>query len=187
VNHLIGIIILILKGQLVAIRNKEYKWYALYTKSRVEKKLAELLQREKIETYLPLIKKLKQWSDRKKWVEEPLFRSYVFVRISEKEYYTVLNLPGVVKYVSFEGIAASVPDWQIDALNKIVSGKMTYELSSDHFKKGDFITITSGALKGISGEIIEQRGNKKFLIRIEPIGYSILLNLQEETGIINEK
>jgi len=169
------------------IRNKEYKWYAIYTKSRTEKKVACLLQREQIEFYLPLKKTLRQWSDRKKWVEEPLIRSYVFVKISEKEYYRVLNTPGVMKYVTFDGKAAPIAEWQIIALHKVVEGIDDYELSSEVFKKGNKVRITTGPMTGILGEIIEIRGNKKFIIRIEPIGYSILLNLHKETGIIKIK
>ncbi len=170
-----------------SIRNKEYNWYAVYTKSRTEKKVASLLLREQIEVYLPLKKTLRQWSDRKKWVEEPLIKSYVFVRISEKEYYTVLNIPGALRYVFFEGKAAPIAEWQIIALQKVVSGTIDFDISSEVYKKSDLITITSGTLKGISGEIIELRGNKKILIRIEQIGYSILLNLQKETSLIKVK
>jgi len=163
------------------LKSKEYNWYAIYTKPRAEKKVAALLKKEHIEVFLPLQKNLKQWSDRKKWVEEPLIRSYVFVKISEKEYYKVINIPGALKYVTFEGKAATIHEWQITALKKIASGVVDFELLKDKIKKGDTITITSGSLKGLKGEITEVRGNKKFLIRIEPIGYSILLNLQEET------
>jgi transcriptional antiterminator RfaH len=165
--------------------NRENKWYAVYTKSRNEKKVASLLQKELIEFYLPLKKTLHQWSDRKKWVEEPLIRSYVFVKISEKEYYKVLNTPGVLKYVTFDGKAAPIAEWQIIALQKVVLGIADYEISSKEFKKGNQVKITSGSMTGVIGEILEIRGNKKFIIRIEHIGYSILLNLHKGTSIIN--
>jgi len=167
--------------------NTDYKWYAIYTKSRTEKKVAALLLREQIEVYLPLKKTLRQWSDRKKWVEEPLIRSYVFVKISEKEYYAALNTPGAMKYVSFGGKAAPIAEWQINALQQIVAGIDDYELSTEVFEKGNKIQITSGPMTGVFGEIIEIRGNKKLIIRIEQIGCSILLNLHKETGIIKVK
>jgi transcriptional antiterminator RfaH len=170
-----------------ANKTREYKWYAVYTKSRTEKKVAGLLLREKIEVYLPLKKTLKQWSDRKKWVEEPLIRAYVFIKISEKEYYTALNTPGVLKYVTFDGKAAPIAEWQIIALQKVIEGIDDYELSSEVFKKGNKVKITSGSMAGVIGEIVETRGNKKFIIRIEHIGYSILLNLHKETSIIKVK
>ena len=157
--------------------NLAYNWYAAYTKSRNEKKVLALLQKENIEVYLPLQKKLKQWSDRKKWVEVPLFNSYIFVKISEKEYYQVLQTPGIIKYISFEGKAVSIPENQILALQKIVEGNLNFEISSEIFKKGDQIRIDSGSFAGIYGELIEVRENRKFLIRIEPIGYSLLINM----------
>lgn len=155
----------------------EYNWYAAYTKSRNEKKVLALLQKENIEVYLPLQKKLKQWSDRKKWVEVPLFNSYIFVKISEKEYYNVLKTQGIVKYISFEGKAVPIPENQIFTLKKIVAENIDFEVSSEIFKKGDQIRIDSGSFAGIFGELIEVRENKKFLIRIEPIGYSLLIDM----------
>jgi len=169
------------------IANSNYKWYAIYTKSRAEKKVATFLLKEQIEVYLPLKKTLRQWSDRKKWVDEPLIRSYVFVRISEKEYYIALNTPGAMKFVTFGGKAAPIADWQIKALQQIVAGVDEYELSTEIFEKGNKIKITSGPMTGVFGEIIETRGNKKFIIRIEQIGCSILLNLHKETSIIKVK
>jgi transcription antitermination factor NusG len=157
--------------------NLEYNWYAAYTKSRNEKKVLLLLQKENIEVYLPLQKKLKHWSDRNKWVEVPLFNSYIFVKISQKEYYDVLKTPGIVKFISFEGKAVAIPENQITALQKIVDSQIDFEITKQTFKKGDKIRIDSGSFVGIFGELIEVRENKKFLIRIEPIGYSVLINM----------
>ena len=91
-------------------------WFAAYVKSRAEKKVALELEALGIEFYLPLTKKLKQWSDRRKWVEEPLFRSYIFVHIDQSEYFTALNANGVVRYVSFGGKAVAIPEVQIKAI-----------------------------------------------------------------------
>ncbi|MBC8342565.1 MAG: UpxY family transcription antiterminator, partial [Bacteroidetes bacterium] len=71
--------------------DKVPKWYAAYTKSRNEKKVSERLSEQAVEHYLPLHKILKQWSDRKKWVEEPVFKSYIFIKIGLDDYYDVLN------------------------------------------------------------------------------------------------
>ena len=78
------------------------KWYAIYVKSTNEKKVFKTLDDIGIESFLPLITKMKQWSDRRKKVEEPLFRSYLFVNITLSDYYKVLNVNGVVKFISFE-------------------------------------------------------------------------------------
>jgi transcription antitermination factor NusG len=84
-------------------------WYAVYTKPRSEKKLADLLNDKGIEAYLPMRRTLKQWSDRKKMVDEPLITSYVFVHVFRKNYFEVLNTPGAVKYIWFCGKPAVIP------------------------------------------------------------------------------
>ncbi len=105
----------------VKMNNKH--WYALYTKSRNEKKVHQLLEEAGIESYLPLIKTLKQWSDRKKWVEEPLFKSYIFVQVQANQYYHVLNIPGIVRYITFEGKAVIVPEKQILAIKQFLNNE----------------------------------------------------------------
>ncbi len=96
--------------------NMKKKWYAIYTKSRNEKKLATNLKARGIEVYLPLLKTLKQWSDRKKWVEIPLFRSYLFVHILDKEYLDVLQTDGVVRFITFRKERIPIPESQILAV-----------------------------------------------------------------------
>lgn len=159
--------------------SSEYNWYAVYTHSRAEKKVLHSLLSKSIESYVPLQKQLKQWSDRKKWVEEPAIRSYVFVRISNKEYYDVLNTAGVVRYIYFEKKPAAIPDKQIEIMKKVVSGNIEHEFIADTFKEGDQVIIQNGILKGITGELVMQNDAKKILLRISHIGYSLLLNVQD--------
>ncbi|MBN2237432.1 MAG: UpxY family transcription antiterminator [Bacteroidales bacterium] len=155
-----------------------YNWYALYTKSRAEKAVFDRLQEQQIETFLPLQKILRRWSDRKKWVEVPYINSYIFVKVSEKEYYNVLNIQGAVRYITFERKAAPIPEWQIEAMKKIVSSDQAFHFSNQHFKKGDQIKIQTGALQGYEGEIVhDAEGKKKVLIRIDHIGYSVVVEM----------
>ena len=90
-----------------------YFWHALYTKSRAEKKALTELQSREIEAFLPLHRKLRQWSDRKKWVEMPLIPGYLFVKVSRREYDAALHSNYIVAYVKFEGSAAIIPEKQI--------------------------------------------------------------------------
>jgi transcription antitermination factor NusG len=152
-------------------------WFAIYTKSRFEKKVYSLLSEQSIEAYLPLHKKLRQWSDRKKWIEEPLISSYVFVRISEKEYFRVLNTPGVVCYVCFSGKAAPIRDSQIDTLKRILATDTELELSIDKLQPGEPVEIAAGRLLGIHGELVEYKGNKKVVVKIGETGHSLLLTI----------
>ncbi len=155
----------------------EYKWYAVYTKSRHEKKVAKFLSEKEIEYYLPLIKTVKQWSDRKKKVEETLIKSYIFVRANNANYIDVLQTPGVVKFVNFERKAAPIPDCQIEAIRRFISGEFEIEVSTEHFKKGQLVEIVEGNLKGVRGEVVSFSGKKKLVIRIENIGYSLIVEL----------
>ncbi|MCF8369873.1 MAG: UpxY family transcription antiterminator [Bacteroidales bacterium] len=152
-------------------------WYALYTRSRFEKKTWRYLQEAGIETYLPLVKTLKQWSDRKKWVEEPLFRSYIFVRISKAEYYDVLNVTGVVRYITFEGKAVKVPEPQIQAIKLFINDEEEHSFSYENLKVGEKVEIFRGSLKGIYGRLVEIRGKQKVKIEIESVGQSIVLTI----------
>lgn len=153
--------------------NSEACWYALYTRARNEKKVFLLLEKSGIEAYLPLRKTLKQWSDRKKWVEEPLLRSYVFVKISEKEYYQVLQIMGVVRFVTFSGKAAIIPEWQIESLRILLSSDCDLKLSNGHLKPGDPVEVITGALAGFRGEVFDVKGNKKIILRISHLGLNL--------------
>jgi len=157
--------------------SKEKRWYALYTKSRSEKKVEAELLAKNINAYLPLEKKLKQWSDRKKWVKEPLIRSYIFVNVTpadlQKAYYT----PGVVKIVTFEGKPAPIPDKQIQAIRDVLESGESYEVTSDYFQLGESVEVKSGNLQGLRGELIKHVNRYKVLIRIDAIKQNLLVNI----------
>lgn len=153
-----------------------YNWYAVYVRSRAEKAVYDRFIDQGFEAFLPLERKLRKWSDRKKWVEVPYINSYVFVKSSEKEYFDVLNTFNVIRFVAFEGQAAPIPEWQIDAMKKIVSSKASFHFTSHKFQKGEKIVIEKGLLAGYSGEVIhDTTGKKKILIRIDQIGYSMVV------------
>ena len=124
-------------------------WYAVYTRPRFEKRVMKGLQDQGIDAYLPLIKTLRQWSDRKKLVEVPLFSSYVFVNIDRRFYDQVLQIHGAVKYITFEGKAATIPNDQIDILRIIVNSNEKVETHWGTRRKGDKVMVTAGSLKGL--------------------------------------
>lgn len=160
---------------------REYKWHAIYTKSRSEKKLYEELLESNIECYLPLKKELRVWSDRKKWVETPLFSSYVFVKVSEREYYQALQSPWAVRYVSFEGKAVVIPESQIETLKLFLSDQeRNVEVTNRNFKKGDRLKIIEGPLKGVQGEVIQIRGQHRLVLRFESLGFNVHAEISAE-------
>jgi len=133
-----------------------------------------------IESYLPLQKKLKQWSDREKWVEEPLFRSYIFVKIDKTEYYNVLKINGVIKYIAFEGKAVPIKQSQIDILKKIILTGIDLEVVEEHIHAGQAVEVISGSLKGVKGYLVKYKGKQKVIINLETIGHSIVLDINKE-------
>jgi transcription antitermination factor NusG len=145
-------------------------WYAVYTKSRAEKKLHSELCSKNITSFLPIKKEIKQWSDRKKWVEQPLLPSYLFVKISTADHFNVLNTPGAVRYVSFEGKPAPIPEKQIIFLQTLLSGRPSgIEVDYSHIEPGMFVEVVSGPLKGVAGEVMQLNGKYRLLLRFESI------------------
>ena len=163
------------------LQKPTYKWYAVYTRPNNEKKIISALIEDNIEGYLPLKRTLRKWSDRKKWIEEPLFRSYIFVKVSHIEYFNVLNIPGVVKYVSFGGQPQSIPDYQIEYIKTIVQQKdHEIEVNYKNIRKGSECEVLFGPLKGIRGEVVRISGQSRLLIRLASMGVSLQVNISRD-------
>jgi transcription antitermination factor NusG len=160
-----------------------YKWYPVYTHPRAEKKACQALLNKGLETYLPLHRQLKQWSDRKKWVEEPFIKSYLFVRIKETEQTTVTTTKGISRFIYFSGKIASMPNRQIEELKLLMASSLELEITEEDLQPGEKIVIKAGPLKGLTGEIINYRSQKKLVLRLENLGYSIIV--QVPASLIN--
>ena len=159
----------------------EMHWHALYVRSRAEKKVYDQLVDHGYEAYLPLITRVKQWSDRKKKVEEPLFKSYVFVYSNEKEYIPILNIYGVVRFVSFERKAVVVPENQILAIKKFVSdyekGDEYKLMNNEDLKEGQMVRIISGPCKGLTGRLETICNKRHLIVFIDVVGQYIPVHL----------
>lgn len=156
---------------------KPCQWYPVYTRARAEKQVLVWLERHGIEAYLPLQKVLRQWSDRRKWVEVPLFSSYIFVHIDMRQYYAVLETPGVARFLWFEGKPVPISERQIQTIRLLLKGDIDLEALEDTFSPGDRITIDYGALRGVDGELVDYRGKKRVLIRINEISHNLLITV----------
>lgn len=159
------------------MNHNDKRWHALYTRPRWEKKVLKYLEEANIETFLPLRRTLKQWSDRKKWVEEPLFRSYIFVHIHPAEYYRALNINGVVRYVTFEGKAAVIPDRQIAMVKDLLAMNIEMEVVDETLRPGERVIIRFGPLKDVEGELVEFRSKSVVALRIDHISGAILASV----------
>lgn len=154
-----------------------YQWYAIYVRSRQEKVVERDLTVDGFEVYLPKIKKLQLWSDRKKWVELPLFPSYCFVRVSRKEYDLILKHDAVVKYVGFGGKASVLRDYHIEGVKRILGENLDFDLTNRKFRPGQVVEIGVGPMAGCRGEIVKVAGRKKLIIRLDEIGYSLAVTV----------
>lgn len=157
--------------------NKIKNWYAIYTKSRNEKMVAVNLEVKGIEVYLPLLKILKQWSDRKKWVEIPLFRSYIFVHIIDKDYLDVLQTDGVVRFVTFMNERIPIPETQILAVRSYLEEDDPINIENLEYLPGDRVEVSRGPLRGLLGVLVEVKGKQRVMVEIESLGQRLILNL----------
>lgn len=155
----------------------EEKWYALYTKPRAEKLVYQRLLEIDIETFLPLQKTIRVWSDRRKIVEKPLLSSYVFVKTKSKFFANVYKTNGVVKFISFEGQPVSIPQNQIDNLRLIINSDAEVEVSSEKFAFGDNVEVVNGSLIGLTGELIKIGSHNRVVVRIDRLDQNLILKI----------
>lgn len=156
---------------------KEKFWFALYTRSRAEKHLAQELSKNGFEVYLPLIKTLRQWKDRKKWVEVPLFYSYIFIRMTHRDYFKVIGYKNAVCFIRFDNELAEIPEWQINNLKILVNSRKKFEQSNTKLELGERVIVHMGVLKGLVGNVIEHRGSNKVVIRIDTIDQNLKVDI----------
>lgn len=162
-------------GEIVNTNNE--KWYAIYTRPRAEKQVYQRLVESGVETYLPMEKTIRRWSDRKKVVEKPLLSSYIFVKTIPKKFPVVYKTNGVVKFVSFEGQPVSIPQKQIDILRLLINSNADIEVSSENFAKGDNVEVITGALVGLTGELIKIGTRNRFVVRIDRLDQNLILKI----------
>jgi len=153
-------------------------WHVIYTKSRSEKLVAEKLSQLGIEVYCPVLKLKKKWSDRYKLVEEPLFRSYCFVRIAPIDREKVFAVPAVVRYVFHCAKPAIIRDKEMDQLK---SWLMDYEHESIEvrgLRTNDQIVLKSGALMDKEALVLENKGNYAILY-LKDMGVQVKVDLRK--------
>ncbi|WP_125722330.1 UpxY family transcription antiterminator [Flavobacterium ustbae] len=144
-------------------------WYVVYTKPKWEKKVADKLNGLGIECYCPLITQTKQWSDRKKKVEMPLFNSYVFVQLSDSERNQVFQVAGVVRYLFWLGKPAIVKDQEIEIIKKSLNAANICDISVSSIQVGDRIKLDSGAFSNQSA-IVQEVSNNYYILVLEALG-----------------
>lgn len=159
----------------------EKKWFALYTKPRWEKKIDSVLLRKGIESWCPLQKVERQWSDRKKIIEDPIFKSYVFVRITPDERTKVLMTDGVLNFVHYLGKPAVIKDEEVETIKKYLAEKdaSIAILSEEGFQNEMKIKVNHGVFMGNEGTVI-RGGKKKVYVKLESLGQVMVVEFPAE-------
>ncbi|MDB5207487.1 MAG: UpxY family transcription antiterminator [Flavisolibacter sp.] len=150
----------------------EVNWFALYTKPRWEKKLAKNLSEKGIVVYCPLNKVVRQWSDRKKTILEPLFKGYVFVQIAEMEKLAVKQTDGVVNFVYWNGKPAIVRQEEIEIIQRFLHEFSAIEIEDVGLKPNKQVVIRNGILVNYRGIVLEVLGNRAKVL-IESMGLKL--------------
>ncbi len=154
-------------------------WYAVVLRSRFERKTHAMLIEGGIESFLPLVEEVHTWSDRKKVVQEPLFRGYLFVRTDLRRKVEILEKPGVVRFVEFGGKPVFIPDIQIEWIRLALREPRNVQ-REPYYSAGDRVRVTSGPLAGLEGIILQTRGHSRLVISLSSIAQSFSVEVSEE-------
>jgi transcriptional antiterminator RfaH len=154
------------------------QWFVLVIKTNREKQVAEVLEKHGFEIYCPLKKEIRQWSDRKKVLEVPVFQNYLFVRLKESDRDTVFITSHVQKYLYWLGKPAIVRDVEIAVIKEWMTNDNICNIKSSHLQKGKVITIEKGAFKDKEATIHEVRKNELKLV-LNGLGIVLLAKIKD--------
>ena len=162
------------------VETDEIAWFAVQTQARHEKKVSTLLREQKVETFLPLIAKLQRWSDRRRWIEFPLFACYTFVHIrpNSEERARVLRTPGVFSIVGTSTEPLSIPEKQIEDVRRLLQQKVRC-WEYPFLNVGRRVRVRGGCLEGIEGILVEIKSNRTLVISADPIQRSIAISIDD--------
>jgi transcription antitermination factor NusG len=155
------------------------QWYALYTRSRWEKKVADALEKRKIEAYCPLNRVQRQWADRKKIILEPLFTSYVFVFVTPQEHTLIKQVDGVVNFVHWLNKPAIIRQEEIDTIKKFLTEYDHVSLEKTQVSLNDRVRIINGPLMMWEGNVVEIKTNT-VKMTLPSLGYTLVAEIQKE-------
>ena len=172
-------------GSTPEVRTAGANWYAAYTNARHEKSVARQLDERSIDCFLPLYRSWHRWADRRKQVELALFPGYVFVHIDPRERLRILQLPGVVRLVSFNGTPAPLPETEIEVLrNGLEQG--IYALPHPYLRAGRRVRVIRGPLAGAHGILVRKKDKLRFVISIDVLMRSVAVELDAEDIVAAE-
>jgi len=152
------------------------KWLAIYTRPRWEKKVNQLLTEKGLESYCPLNKVRRKWSDRYKVVEEPLFKSYVFVKVSDEDRSNVRMTTGAINFVYWDGKPAVVKEKEITAIQRFLNEYENVEARPVKLKMHQRVRVTNGTLMDHEGKVVDLQ-HKTAKVAIDSLGYILVATI----------
>ena len=161
-------------------------WYLIYTRPHQEKKVHAQLTEHDVESFLPLTKKLHIWHDRKKFIDEPLFPSYVFVQLKEvRNYHAGIEAEGFLYYVRIGKQMARVSSQIVDNIRLMASTGSEIEVSSAPIQPGQGLVIKQGPLTGLSCEMVQYNGRRRILVRVHLLQRNLLMSVPTEQVMLS--
>lgn len=150
------------------------EWYALHTRCRHEKRAAEELHGKGLQVFFPTYKEQRRWSDRRKMIEVPLFSCYVFVNLvpTASARVAALQVPGVLRFVGFNGVPAPIPPSQIADIQRIVQCNEGFS-PFDYMRIGQRVRVRGGVFDGIEGVLVGRKNDRRLVVSIEPIQQAV--------------
>jgi transcription antitermination factor NusG len=152
------------------------RWYALYTYPRHEKAVAEQLESKAVEAFLPTFPTESRWKDRRVRIQTPVFPGYVFARISLGQRSRVLNAPGVIRMLSFNGTPAPIDDSEIEAV-KLCLERGAALTPYPFLEVGDRVRVRSGVLEGLEGLISRCKNERRLIVPITLLNQSVAIEI----------
>ena len=154
-------------------------WYALTVRSRHEKAVADQLQAKALESYLPLYRARRRWSDRVKTIELPLFSRYVFCRFNFETRLKVLSVSSVVSIVGFGGKPCPIPDHEIETIQAIVGSGLPVS-PWPFLRIGQRVRVTEGALEGLEGILARKSSGYRVIINMELLNRAVAVEIEQD-------
>ncbi|WP_018691913.1 UpxY family transcription antiterminator [Algicola sagamiensis] len=157
------------------------QWFVVYTHANAEKKFSEAVTQLGLESYLPLTEEVHIWSDRKKKVTVPVFKSYVFIQVDLHGLHQVKRLPGFSHLIRFGEYPTAIPADEIEKMKTILAHQSAVQSNTTRLVKGDRVRIFKGPMSGLEGVLTEDQGTQKVAIAIEKLNQSILFQIPTDS------
>ena len=159
----------------------EPQWVAVYTSPRAEKQVEHNMRESGFEVYLPLRKELHKWSDRKKWVEVPLIKSYIFVKITKVDEDRMRKVKGVSYVVKFENEVATIPESEIQLMKDFLAAETDVQVRNiSQLRRGTWVRVQSGYLEGRIGMLVSDCEEGNFAVEITGISMAMVIHVEKD-------